>query len=80
MNATDFHWTGTVPSGQCRFSELAPEWDEFYEVLGELFLHQLDATWCSVIAPVQSAPGVRTTLIVVDTLRVSMPDSVKDVT
>ena len=33
---------------QCRFSKLAPEWGEFYEVSGELFLDQVGSTWCLV--------------------------------
>jgi hypothetical protein len=31
--------------GQCRFSNLAPSWGEFYEVAGDLRLDQFDAEW-----------------------------------
>jgi len=31
--------------GQCRFSNLAPSWGEFYEVFGDLKLEQFDADW-----------------------------------
>jgi hypothetical protein len=31
--------------GQCRFSKLAPEWGEFYEVSGDLRLDRQPAEW-----------------------------------
>ncbi len=31
--------------GQCRFSNLAPSWGEFYEVSGDLKLDQFNAEW-----------------------------------
>lgn len=31
--------------GQCRFSRLAPQWGEFYEVTGDLRLDEFDAEW-----------------------------------
>lgn len=31
--------------GQCRFSNLAPEWGEFYEVTGNLLLEQVPDDW-----------------------------------
>ena len=31
--------------GQCRFSNLAPSWGEFYEVSGDLKFDQLNAEW-----------------------------------
>ena len=34
--------------GQCRFSKLAPEWGEFYEVSGDLRLSQCPNNWIEV--------------------------------
>ncbi len=31
--------------GQCRFSLLAPDWGEFYEVLGDVKLNQMPDDW-----------------------------------
>lgn len=31
--------------GQCRFSKLAPEWGEFYEISGDLLLQHSTITW-----------------------------------
>ncbi len=43
--------------GQCRFSRLAPEWGEFYEVTGDLRLEQCPKDWI-VVAGV-SSEGLR---------------------
>lgn len=37
--------------GQCRFSNLAPRWGEFYEVSGNLRLDEFDAEWHVVCEP-----------------------------
>ena len=39
--------------GQCRFSKIAPEWGEFYEVSGDLLLSDLDQCWtpASLVTP-----------------------------
>jgi hypothetical protein len=37
--------------GQCRFSKLAPEWGEFYEVTGDLRLRELRDKWTQ-LAPI----------------------------
>src|SRR5262245_26059290 len=34
--------------GQCRFSKLAPEWGEFYEVRGDLLADTLPLVWVTV--------------------------------
>src|SRR5688572_8750105 len=34
--------------GQCRFSKLAPEWGEFYEVSGDLLLSQCPSDWMEI--------------------------------
>jgi hypothetical protein len=34
--------------GQCRFSEIAPSWGEFYEVSGDLRLAECPADWIEV--------------------------------
>jgi len=34
--------------GQCRFSRLAPQWGEFYEIQGDLMLDELCEPWVTV--------------------------------
>ena len=34
--------------GQCRFSKLAPEWGEFYEVKGDLLLEKCPNDWKTI--------------------------------
>jgi hypothetical protein len=43
--------------GQCRFSKLAPEWGEFYEVEGDLLLDVGELDWKS--GPASQHPGTR---------------------
>lgn len=42
--------------GQCRFSEVAPEWGEFYEVQGDLKLESLPDDWV-VLGPEPQVPA-----------------------
>ena len=39
--------------GQCRFSKLAPEWGEFYEVKGDLLLDKCPDDW-KIISPAEA--------------------------
>ena len=34
--------------GQCRFSKLAPEWGEFYEISGDFLIDQCPEDWANV--------------------------------
>ncbi|MBX2867304.1 MAG: hypothetical protein KTR18_01405 [Acidiferrobacterales bacterium] len=49
---TRYHLEGTNDegwySGQCRFSKLAPEWGEFYQVKGDLKLNECSSDWIEV--------------------------------
>lgn len=39
--------------GQCRFSEIAPAWGEFYEITGDLRLEQAPRAWQFLRDPVR---------------------------
>jgi hypothetical protein len=51
-NCWRYHLAGTNDEGwnlgQCRFSKLAPEWGEFYEISGNLLLDKSPNKWVDV--------------------------------
>ena len=44
---------GWYTMGKCRFSRIAPEWGEFYEVSGDLLLESLPLQWSFLRAPTE---------------------------
>ena len=55
VNCSRFNPDGTNDEGwyrgQCRFSEIAPGWGEFYEVVGELHLNEMNGEWINLSKP-----------------------------